>query len=340
MTTSGNEPSVLVVGAGLSGLVAARSLAASGRIVNVIDKGRSVGGRLATRRLVGFGDEVALLDHGAQFFTTRSLEFSTEVEHWLSLGLAREWCRGFDETQDGYPRYCAPLGMNSIAKHLAADLNVSCDIVASAVHQRGTHVEIETTSGQTFAGNSLVLTPPVPQALALCDRGNWPLSDAERATLEAIRYVPCIALLVTLDRPSAVPAPGGLQLTSDQNQTFSFVGDNRAKGLSSVPALTFHANDHVSASRYDEADETLRSHLLTEAEPFFGGAVVVACEVKRWRFARPSVTHVGRSFNIGANAGGSVVFAGDAFGEGRVEGAFLSGLAAAESIILAPGRER
>lgn len=58
---------IVIVGAGLSGLVAARSLAASGHDVSVLDKGRGVGGRLATRRI---GD--AVLDHGAQFFTVRT----------------------------------------------------------------------------------------------------------------------------------------------------------------------------------------------------------------------------------------------------------------------------
>ena len=80
---------VVVVGAGLAGLVAARELAADHEIV-VLDKGRSVGGRLATRRI---GD--ARLDHGAQFFTVRSEAFRSQVDEWLSRDVARVWCHGF-----------------------------------------------------------------------------------------------------------------------------------------------------------------------------------------------------------------------------------------------------
>ena len=46
---------ITVVGAGLSGLIAARDLASRGHTVVVVDKGRGVGGRLATRRI---GDAV------------------------------------------------------------------------------------------------------------------------------------------------------------------------------------------------------------------------------------------------------------------------------------------
>ena len=54
---------VLLLGAGLSGLKAARDLHAAGKSVLVLDKGRGVGGRAATRRWDG-----TPVDHGAQFF--------------------------------------------------------------------------------------------------------------------------------------------------------------------------------------------------------------------------------------------------------------------------------
>ena len=63
-------PSCVVVGAGISGLLAAQELTAAGWRVVVLDKGRGVGGRMATRR-VGDGT----FDHGAQFFTVRGERF-------------------------------------------------------------------------------------------------------------------------------------------------------------------------------------------------------------------------------------------------------------------------
>ena len=80
--SAASAATVAVVGAGLSGLVAAKRLADSGRSVVVIDKGRSVGGRLATRRI-----HDATLDHGAQFFTVRSAEFAAFVDVGEPLGI-------------------------------------------------------------------------------------------------------------------------------------------------------------------------------------------------------------------------------------------------------------
>ncbi|NDH45714.1 MAG: FAD-dependent oxidoreductase, partial [Actinobacteria bacterium] len=58
---------VVVIGAGLAGLCAARDLVDAGHLVTVLEKSRASGGRCATRRIGN-----AVFDHGAQFFTVRS----------------------------------------------------------------------------------------------------------------------------------------------------------------------------------------------------------------------------------------------------------------------------
>ena len=60
---------IAVVGAGMSGLVVARRLAAFGN-VRVFEKSRGPGGRMLTRYADAFE-----FDHGAQYFTARSNAF-------------------------------------------------------------------------------------------------------------------------------------------------------------------------------------------------------------------------------------------------------------------------
>lgn len=325
---------MVIVGAGLSGLVAANALAAAGRASIVLDKSSSPGGRLATRRMVGLGGRTARLDHGAQFFTVRSPDFADLVHDWRRAGLVREWCRGFGPEGDGYPRYCAEAGMNTIAKYLASTLDVECDAKAHALTGHAGSLSVQTADGRRWESDAVIVTAPVPQSLALIDDGWLPVPAADRAALDTIRYAQCIALLVTLDGPSAVPSPGGVQIGEETSSVFSFVADNFAKGISDVAAVTLHVNDDVSMTRFDDPDDDLCTYLLQEARPFLGSSPVIGAQIKRWRYARPLVSHEGACIAVEPIDATTLVFAGDAFGAAKIEGAALSGLAAAEAVLL------
>lgn len=310
----------VVVGAGLSGLLAARTLVAAGHDVTVLDKGRGPGGRLATRRMAG-----ARLDHGAQFFTVRDDGFAALVHEWIAAGLVYEWCRGFGHPADGHPRYAVRGGMNALAKHLAADLDVRCGNLVFAVRRGdggpGRRWDVTIDDGTHLHADAVVLTCPVPQSFSL-------LVTAEVDVPESLwrtEYDRTLCLLAVLDRAPAVPAPGGVQ----HAEGFTFVADNQAKGISDVPAITVHADPAWSEIHWDDPTEETNAALLAGAAAFIDGAAVVESQVKRWRFATPRTIWPERYW-----AGGSgVVLAGDAFGGPRVEGAALSGLAAAAALL-------
>lgn len=64
-----NNP-IAIIGSGIAGLAAARTLAEAGRAVQLFDKSRGSGGRLASKRS-SIGD----LDIGAPYFTARDAHF-------------------------------------------------------------------------------------------------------------------------------------------------------------------------------------------------------------------------------------------------------------------------
>ena len=202
----------LIVGAGISGLLAADALQREGWDVTVLDKGRGVGGRMATRRVGG-----GTFDHGAQFFTVRGDRFSDLVEGWLDAGAAAEWSRGFADAdgrpnEDGHPRYRGARGMTSIPKYLARGLDVRTGERAVRVDASAGGWEVACESGLRLEASALLLAMPVPQALELATSGDYGLPAGARQQLEAVSYGPCLALMVLLDGPADVPGPGGMQI--------------------------------------------------------------------------------------------------------------------------------
>jgi predicted NAD/FAD-dependent oxidoreductase len=336
-TIDGGSAPIVIVGAGLSGLVAAQTLQEQGHDVVVVDRGTVLGGRLATATLQGAGGRPARLDHGAQFFTVRSPDFAELVHAWRRNGLVREWCQGFVPGGDGHPRYCAEGGMATIAAYLASSLDVRLGVDVHAVSGHDGSLIVHSHDGQRFESDRVILTAPVPQSLALCENGWLPIPEQQQDELQTVRYVPCLALVVTLDGPGAVPEPGGIQLGVDDDPTWTFVADNRAKGISDVPAITLHANAPTSEERIAMLDldgdaDHLRAYLLAEAQRWLGGATPINVAVHRWDQARPTVTHPGACVVVEPIPGTRLGFAGDGFADAKVEGAALSGLAVAECI--------
>ena len=322
-----NHFPILIIGAGIAGLTAAALLQEAGLPAMVLDKGRGVGGRMATRR---FGN--GRFDHGAQYFTAREETFRQQVAAWQAAGVAGVWAHGFAAGDEapvaGHPRYCGVTGMTAVPKHLAGALDVRLQTRVTAVIREENHWLAQTESGQQFRGQALLLTPPVPQSLALLATGQVHLPvDIERE-LQALTYNPCLALMVLLAGPSRLPAPGGLR---PENSKIAWIADNHQKGISpDGHAVTIHATPAYSRRRWADDAAAIAAGLLQEASTWLGPEIV-EWQLHRWRYAQPTTTYAQPALLLpGAPA---VAFAGDAFGGPRVEGAALSGQAAAQALL-------
>ncbi len=326
------ESQVLVIGAGLSGLMAANTLRENGAAVTLLDKGRSVGGRLATRR-IGPGRA----DHGAQFFTVRHHEFEQRVYQWLRQGLAFRWSTGWSNgsidlssQSEGYPRYAIHGGMNALAKHLAANLNILLNVQVTAVVRTDHGWLCTDAAGQQYSSQALILTAPAPQSLALLKAGNYRLLPAELTALKKIEYRPCLAGLFWVDGPVNLPEPGAIQRPQ---HPICWIADNQRKGISPEATLiTAHANPKQSLRLWDAPAEDVLLFLTDGLTPFLEAHTnIIEAQLKRWRYSVPTTLHPERCLAAGTLP--PLVFAGDGFGEPRIEGAALSGIAAAAKVL-------
>jgi renalase len=344
---SGAGLDVIIVGAGLSGLVAANALGEAGIRAVVLDKGRSAGGRLATRRLGSVGGRA---DHGAQFFTVRSPDFAELVHQWRRAGIVKEWCKGFagfargagigaGAGGDGHPRYCAEGGMNTIAKYLASTADVETNVTAVSVSETsGGRFAVSATDNlrsetRIFTAPVVLMSAPVPQSLALLDAGKLSLDDALRKELDAVSYARCLALMLSLDGPSAVPEPGGVQLRVEDDPMFSFVADNFRKGISDTPTMTLHVHDEPSVAMWDADRTEAMTALIQAASRWIGSAQIIESHLHGWKYARPLVGHPEPCLMRTSASGATLGFIGDAFGGAKVEGAALSALSAVERLL-------
>lgn len=322
---------IMIIGAGIAGLMAAKVLQDKGYRVIVTDKSKGVGGRLATRR-VGPG----LADHGAQFFTVRTDDFMTYVDQWMRDGLVYVWSNGFSDgsltepASGGHPRYVTKGGMNALAKHISQeidDIYLERRIVSATFDQDGWIFQDQ--NGNIFTSQALLMTPPVPQSLEILDAGATRLDDGDYSSLAAITYAECLTGLFWVEGRVTLPRPGAVQR---RNTNIMWIGDNQQKGISpDARLITVQAGEQYSRQIWNSSDErilnSLRTHLLVYMDE---SAKIREAQLKRWRYSRPLLTYPERC--MVANLDRPLVFAGDAFGGPRVEGAVLSGLAAGDKV--------
>lgn len=316
------EGGIVIIGAGMAGLVAARELQRAGRRVRVLDKGRGVGGRLATRRV---GD--ATFDHGVPHFTLGREGFVDGiVPRYLGGSLVP--CSG--TPTDGSPQPLLWRGtptMSAIAKQLALGVEVHPETFVTALRRESEHVVVETRSGETLRAEAVVLTPPVPQALALLDAGGYPLEADLRTRLTGIAYDRCLTVLASLEGPSRIPPPGRL---APGGEPLDWILDNRQKGVSAGSAVTIHATPRFSQEHWDHDRDAVGRRLLEAAAPWLGSGVR-GFQVHGWRYSQPRVLDPSECCVVTSRP--FLALAGDGFGMGGVEGAALSGASAAEALL-------
>ena len=311
----------------MAGLTAARQLTQRGQTVIILDKGRGVGGRLATRRI-----ERARADHGAQYFSARTPDFQELVQEMIQEGVVAEWRVANPDTNpfgSRHPRYVGTEGMNGIAKYLARNLTI---------YQNERVVKLETNpaggcfarteTNQTCSVDRVICTLPAPQALALLHDSNFALSTGDETALQAIHYQPCIAVMLLLNAPCQIPAPGGFRFGDDS--PISWVADNTQKGISpGQPSVTIHASAAFSAARFDSDLGELAHELIGQLANWIPAGSVVSVQTHRWRYSLADVRHPEPFLAVSGPF--PLLLGGDGFGIGNVEGAFVSGLAMAQA---------
>ncbi len=306
----------LVVGAGIAGLAASRRLVDAGLSVLVCEKSRGVGGRVASRRIEG-----APFDHGAQFVTNRGAEFSKIVENLLIAKVVFPW---FGEA--GKERYVGLPSMNQIAKILAEGLDVKQGMRIESVRFCSDYWEVS-SEAELIRSRSLLMTCPAPQALDLLKCEANENSSYILNTLSKIKYDKCVALMALLEEPFPVSDSGFLQY--DYPEPIATVADTLKKRGPESPGIIIQSGPEF-AERHFDSDPVKISEGLLNAYPRSKELRIVSTSLQKWRFAKRREHCISDSYISDPSA--MLWHAGDGYVTPKIEGAYLSGLRAAESV--------
>ncbi|MBB6003633.1 NAD(P)/FAD-dependent oxidoreductase [Arcicella rosea] len=303
---------ILIVGAGMAGLSAARILAKYHE-VTVIDKGRGVGGRMATRKI---GDCQA--DHGTQYFSVQSANFQALIDQLLTESVVSTW----QLAQRTNIRYFGSKGMKMIPKKMSENINVILnEKVCKIVNNK-----LLAESGNEYFFDQLIITQPVPQIQELLNQSSIDISAKDESVLNSVKYEPCIAVMAVLNKETSIQS-GGIIL---ENKPVAWIADNFQKGISTKPCVTLHASANFSAENFEGDLNEIAQKMLESVEEFIPKSSIETYQVHRWRYSLASSRFHETFYQFDDK---SIFMAGDGFGIGNVEGAFLSGLNVAEFIL-------
>jgi renalase len=306
-------PRIAIIGAGLTGIAAARHLRALGLAPTLYEKSRGYGGRCATKRW-----QDCRIDHGAQYFTLRDSAFREAVQTHSGDQVLTLTSPIVDATLTPLPsadRYYHRAGNSRLVRDLAADLDVRLETPIIPLCQHG---GCWTLAGETY--DHVLSTAPLPQTLHLF---NQPLA--------ADPFIPCLALLLRYagDAPGltaqryAVSAPDAPVLAWS-------ACENHKQGRIPVGStcLVAHASEAFSRSHLEDPPEVWAPLLQAEVERLWEltGCPLLAQHPHRWRYARVASAIPCPALPPGLH------HASDALIKSRVESAWLAGHTAAATL--------
>ena len=322
-------PRVAVIGSGISGAIAARTLSDHGVPVTVFDKGRGVGGRMATRRV----DGESCFDHGAQYFTARDPVFQRYVDSWLQDDIVASWPDKrqrivslrdgeVESTSKTTRRFVATPTMTAIVKHLCQGIDLQTGTRIASIEPDDRTMRLTADDGRVVGvfDNVIVATPSEQAADLVAPFPKLALAAG------AISMQPCYALMLTVAEPITTDWVGAFV----DDEIISWIGRNSTKPArpGDKEHLVVHANSAWTTRHWDDDRDSVAAALtaalwrVTSLEP----QPELHRDCHRWKFARCDDASTDGYF---CNPDHRIVVCGDWANGSRVEGAFLSGISAA-----------
>uniref|UniRef100_A0A2N9IGI7 Amine oxidase domain-containing protein n=1 Tax=Fagus sylvatica TaxID=28930 RepID=A0A2N9IGI7_FAGSY len=355
---------VAVVGSGISGAVCASSLAKNGVSVTIFESARGPGGRMSQRREVSEDGKELVFDHGAPFFTASNAEVLGLVHEWESRGLVAQWKHNFgsfdcasnkfvDMEQEGSAkRYVGVPGMNAICRALCQEPGVESKFGVGVGRLEWLENEnlwsLIGLDGQNLghfqgvvASDKNIVSPRFTNVTGRPPPLDLSLAPELSVKLQDIPVIPCFALMLAFAEPlSAIPIKG---FTIKNSDVLSWAHCDSSKPGRSATSERWvlhstmeYANSVIAQTGLQKLSEATLKKVAEElfhefqstglkiSQPFFKKA-------HRWGSAFPA-TSIAREEKCLWEKNKRLAIAGDFCVSPNIEGAIVSGIAAASKL--------
>ncbi|SDS90015.1 hypothetical protein SAMN05216421_2433 [Halopseudomonas xinjiangensis] len=320
---------IAIIGAGLAGISAARTLTGKGHSVELYDKSRGSGGRMSSKR-TEFGE----LDMGAQYFTARDPRFRHELQRWLDAGWAAEWSPkmyrfddvGLAASPDEQTRYVGSPRMTALSRHLLVGLELQSGVrIVELQRNDEQHWNLMDDGGRAYGPFDRVLVAtPAPQAVPLL-KASPNLAQAAAQ----VRVAPCWTVALSFSQRLATDVEACFVRHGPLDWVSRHLSKPGRSGADSwiIQSSADWATEHEATGANDVTQQ------LTEAFAQVLGLNLPEPDQRmahRWLYARsvePCAWGALAAPELGLYA------CGDWCLSGRIEGAWLSGRQAADSVV-------
>ncbi len=352
---------IAIIGAGMAGITAARTLLKAGHDVQVFEKSAGPGGRMATQNT-----PLGSFDKGAQYFTVRDERFAKALKEVPGTqALVKPWSATGVRVLDAHgavleaanppkdPHFVAQPGMNALLLHWAQPLMATGQlhihtaiesIEVDAIHpsrwqlraQSSPHAGEPNTLGSMnqqgviHSGfDQVILAIPSAQATQLLRRSSSKVHKTHFIeAMDKVEIGPCWTLMLAYPQASQPNlnrwGPQWNCARSIHHRIAWLSRETSKPARAGIERWTVQASTDWSLEHIEDSDERVKAKLIKGFAELTGiYAEPSFTLLHRWRYAK-TITPLGQSFQWNAQMG--LGTCGDWHLGHRVENAFVSGL--------------
>jgi len=332
---------IAIIGAGLSGLVAANRLAQAGHEVTVFEKSRGFGGRHATR--YAQRDKTKRFDHGAPYLAARTEPYKQFLSQLEKENIIHRWTNKFlyrdadvltemAVLSGGQDLYVASEGMNAVGKYLSRTVDVRTQVRVGGItylgsnrgHKKAWMVNSDTQ--EVFEADAVVVAVPAVQAYGIIQTTQDETSIRRIIReIDTITYDADLSVMLNYGKRE-IPEWKALMM---KNPIITLVVNESSKrDFGGELNLVVHTTPEF-ASAYSQGDREIALHQVLKVLMGELGAFASEPswhEIHYWRYAHAK-SYLARPFFECDNPDQPLALIGDYFMGSDAEAAYTSAIA-------------